>query len=213
MWLLLVNSCCCCWVAVWLKIDSCGVFLIPYNGRCFMCVKYQDLNESWGVSPMQSVSPWESQWWSSVLLLKSCAPDEPTYFKTGYSSIYFAIELSFSSVFFFFFIYDRYSHQKSRLLERYQWHIFYFPEIKYFLSVGEDTLLLSETRGCHLFPLVHRIFWCPNTLKRASSVCRELVYYGAKVAESGPLCKSLVLQMAQDKNGERDVGVGSAVLE
>lgn len=67
-------------------------------------------------------------------------------------------------------------------------------------------LLLSETRGCHLFPLVHRIFRCPDTLKGASSVCRELVYYGAKVAESGHLCKSLVLQKAQDENGERAFG-------
>lgn len=60
--------------------------------------------------------------------------------------------------------------------------------------------LLSETRGCRLFRLVHRIFCCPDTFKGASSVCKELVYYGAKVAESGHLCNRLVLQMAQDKN-------------
>lgn len=129
MWLLLVNSCCCCWVAVWLKIDSCGVFLITYNGRCFMCVKYQDLNESWDVSPMQSVSPWEFQWWSSVLLLKSCAPDEPTYFKTGYSSIYFAIELSFSSVFFFFHLWPLLS-----------------PEIKAIRKISLAYLLFSRDK-------------------------------------------------------------------
>jgi len=61
-------------------------------------------------------------------------------------------------------------------------------------------LLLSEARRCSLFSLVHRIFCCPDRFKGASSVYEELVYYGAKVAESGHLCKNLVLQMAQDKN-------------
>lgn len=46
-------------------------------------------------------------------------------------------------------------------------------------------LLLSETRVCCLAPLIQRIFCCPGTFKGAGSVCKELVYYGAKVAESG----------------------------
>lgn len=71
-------------------------------------------------------------------------------------------------------------------------------------------LLLSETRSCSLFALVHSIFCCPYTFKGASSICNELVYYGAEVAESVHLCKSLVLQMAQGKNGGKS---SWAVLE
>lgn len=62
-------------------------------------------------------------------------------------------------------------------------------------------LLLSETRACCLSLLVHRIFCCPDMFKGASSICKELVYYGAEVAESGHLCKSLVLQKIKGKNG------------
>lgn len=50
-------------------------------------------------------------------------------------------------------------------------------------------LLLSETRVCYLVPLIQRIPCCPGTFKGAGSVCKELVYCGARVAESGCLCK------------------------
>lgn len=48
-------------------------------------------------------SPWESPWWSSVLL-KNCAPDEPTCFRKTCCSMYCASEISFSSLISFFLI-------------------------------------------------------------------------------------------------------------
>lgn len=51
-------------------------------------------------------SPWESQWCISVFPLKNRVPDKLTCFKKSYFSTYFASELSFSSVIFFFHLWE-----------------------------------------------------------------------------------------------------------